>query len=160
MKTKLFSVLLLLFVVTRLYAYDFDYIYDSAYYFRFHITNADMPYTVEVTSPDGGTYVIDSVVIPKTVTYNGITYNVTGIGSYAFSGCNSLISIAIPNSVTSIGSHAFSGCNSLESITIPNSVTSIESYAFEGCNSLISVSINSDILVSVSLMPIFGLQVT
>ena len=38
----------------------------------------------------------------------------TRIGYSAFSGCNGLTSIMIPDSVTSIGSIAFSGCSSLQ----------------------------------------------
>ncbi|MBR2617649.1 MAG: leucine-rich repeat protein, partial [Clostridia bacterium] len=37
----------------------------------------------------------------------------TSIGSYAFSDCDSLTEIVIPNSVTSIGERAFYDCDSL-----------------------------------------------
>ena len=73
-----------------------------------------------------------NVVIPKSVDYNGNTYPVTSIISYAFSYCSDLTSVTIPNSVTSIGYSAFLYCSSLTSITIPNSVTYIGSSAFYG----------------------------
>ena len=60
----------------------------------------------EVTS---GTYT-DSVTIPETVIYNGVTYSVTKIGVAAFFHCFSLTSVTIPNSVTSIGNGAFDSC--------------------------------------------------
>lgn len=43
----------------------------------------------------------------------------------AFSYCESLTSIEIPDSVTSIGDYAFNNCESLASIVIPKSVTCI-----------------------------------
>ena len=67
--------------------------------------------------------------------------SVTSIGRYAFSGCNSLTTITIPDSVTSIGDSAFSGCSSLISIIIPDRVTTIGFYAFSGCSSLSSIII-------------------
>ena len=63
------------------------------------------------------------------------------IGGDAFSDCERLISIKIPNSVTSIGYRAFSNCDSLTSVTIGNSVTSIGESAFDMCTSLTSVTI-------------------
>ena len=53
-----------------------------------------------------------------------------GIAEYAFSGCDGLKSITIPNSVTSIGEYAFNLCDGLKSVTIPNSITSIGESAF------------------------------
>ena len=67
--------------------------------------------------------------------------SVTSIGSYAFSYCDSLTSITIPDSVTSIGQVAFYGCTSLTSITIPNSVKRIDIGVFERCTSLTSITI-------------------
>ncbi len=85
-----------------------------------------------------------NVVIPKTVTYNGKTYNVTSIGEYAFFDCSNLTSITIPNSVTSIGQCAFSR-SGLTSVEIPNSVTNISGYAFQSCSSLTSITIGNSV---------------
>ncbi len=82
-----------------------------------------------------------SVVIPKSVIYEGIAYRVTSIGDHAFFKCSSLTSVTIPESVTSIGSSAFYRCSSLASITIPEGVTSIGKYAFGGCSSMTSITI-------------------
>ena len=86
-----------------------------------------------------------SVDIPNTVSYGGVTYNVTSIGYNAFSNCYRLTSVTIPNSVTSIGSSAFYGCEGLTSVTIPNSVTSIGSSAFYDCKGLTSVTIPNSV---------------
>ena len=107
----------------------------------------------------------NSVVIPASVTYNSVSYSVTSIRGYAFSGCTGLTSVTIPNSVTSIGDGAFSGCTGLSSVTIPNSVTSIGNSAFSSCTGLTSVTIESDAIVSkayiydTNLKNIFGDQV-
>lgn len=86
-----------------------------------------------------------NVVIPESVTYNGTTYSITSIGSFAFYGCTSLTSITIPNSVTKIGVRAFRNCINLNNFTIPNSVSSIEEYAFQNCYALSSIVIPNTI---------------
>ena len=85
------------------------------------------------------------VIIPSTVIYNGVTYNVTSIGDYAFYDCSNLISVTIPSSVTIINNTAFQNCTSLTSMTIPSSVTSIGTNAFCSCTSLTSVTIPSGV---------------
>ena len=77
---------------------------------------------------------------------NEVEYsNVTSIGISAFTYCNRLESIIIPNTVKSIGSNAFSGCTSLTSVTIPDSVKIIGFSAFTNCTSLTSVTIPNSV---------------
>ena len=90
-------------------------------------------------------YYSGDLVIPKTVNVDGITYNVTGIGSSAFLYCLDLKSVTIPNSVTSIGEAAFSQCSALTTVSIPNSVTSIGDYAFRECTKLPSITIPNSV---------------
>ncbi|MBO5084845.1 MAG: leucine-rich repeat protein [Bacteroidaceae bacterium] len=89
----------------------------------------------------GDTKYTGLIIIPTTVTYEGVTYSVTSIGDGAFEGCSSLTFINIPESVTSIGSSAFRGCSSLTSINIPESVTSIGNTIFYECTGLTSITL-------------------
>lgn len=67
---------------------------------------------------------------------------VTSIAKQAFTYCNSLTQVIIPEGVTAIGAEAFYNCNFLTQITLPDSVVSIDSNPFVKCFSL------TDILVS------------
>ncbi len=85
------------------------------------------------------------VDIPENVTYDGCIYSVTSIGANAFSLCENLTKVIIPNSVTSIGNQAFTGCTGLEEVNIPIAVTRIGEQTFSLCKSLKEIAIPSSI---------------
>lgn len=135
---KTFFTLILAFVATStLMAEYYDFLSGDLYY-KFSNTSLDAVEVVSKVSPwEHETWDttenypgLTDVIIPSSVTHDGVTYNVTGIGYRAFHGCSTLKSIIIPNSITSIEGGVFGECSSLDTITIPNSVTSIGSYAF------------------------------
>ena len=71
--------------------------------------------------------------------------SVTRIGDGAFSCCDSLTSLTLPDSVTEIGDYAFGDCIELTSVTLPDSVTEIGDYAFSWCTSLSSITLPSSV---------------
>ena len=157
-KPFLLSLLVALLTSLSTHAYDFQ---SGDFYYNITSDN-----TVEVTS-DGNNYQgLTTATIPETVTYDGTTYSVTSIGSWAFKGCSSLTSITLPNSVTSIGDDAFNGCTSLpvednlryadtylveavdkslSTYTIKAGTNWIGDYAFDGCSSLTSITIPNSV---------------
>ncbi len=62
-----------------------------------------------------------------------------GIASYAFSGCQNMVSFTIPNSVRCLGNHSFISCTGLTSAFIPKNVTSIGIAPFDRCEGLESI---------------------
>ena len=81
---------------------------------------------------DGGKTYSGDVIIPESVTYMGVEYCVTVIGSGAFDGCSELTTVTIPNSVTTIGYGAFKDCSCLSAINLAPSVVRIYHNAFSG----------------------------
>ena len=113
-------------------------------------------------------YIMD-VKVPETVSYEGVTYTVTSVGSQAFFGYKLLFTVELPNTVTSLGEKAFYQCEVLESVklpdglkeipescfyscydlrtvNIPEGVTTIGESAFRGCGSLYSVTIPESVV--------------
>ena len=119
--------------------YDSDYKVDGIYYMQTGET------TVAVTcrNKQYNSYSGD-VVIPATISFNGVSFRVTTIADNAFRDCAQLTSVQIPESITSIGSRAFDHAG-ITSIVIPNSVTAMGYSCFEWCSKLEQVEIGSGI---------------
>lgn len=111
-----------------------------------------------VTSTDNFTFELDSkgeayiltgvtenlvgeVVVPDF--YNGLP--VTTIDNGAFTYCEDITSITIPETVTTIEGVAFQKCTSLQTINLPKTIKSITSSAFNYCDSLQNITIDNDI---------------
>ena len=143
MSAALFVLLLNVLGMTKGYAYDF--VVNGIYY---NITSSTAPRTVEVTYSNNawyyGNHYSGEVTIPSSVSRNGITYSVTGIGAHAFINSADLTSITISNKVSSIGYNAFYGCSGLEQITVASSNTYYDSR--ENCNAVIISSTNELII--------------
>ena len=140
-ETKFLKIIVLfmaIFASINVFAYDFEV--DGIYYNK----NSDGT-SVSVTYKSYSYSYWGDVIIPSSVTYNGITYSITSIDYKAFSDCKYLKSVEIPNSVTKISDGAFSNCSGLTSITIPNSVTTIGNTAFYYCSGLKSVEIPNSV---------------
>ena len=95
--------------------------------------------TAEVVFHRGYAYSGD-LVIPSSVTSDGIDYSVTSIAN-AFSKSTELTSITIPNSVTSISEGIFTGCPNLTSVVIEEGNPKYDSR--ENCNAIIETASNT-----------------
>ena len=102
--------------------------------------------TVEVVADDSYQN-FNSISIPEKIKKDGIEYNVSCIGAFAFKDCKRLVSIVIPNTITKIRAGAFYGCNGMMSINIPDNVTFIDNLAFTYCSSLTNMKIPSSVRI-------------
>ena len=66
---------------------------------------------------------------------------VTTIEKSAFDCCTGIESVIIPDSVTFIGEHAFSTCINLKTVTLPSGIKEIKEYTFAGCKNLKNITI-------------------
>ena len=85
------------------------------------------------------------LIIPSTVTSDGITYTVNLIGNNAFQIVNTLTNITIPNTVTAINDFGFYRCPNLTSIYFSNSLISIGLAAFHSCKNLNNIYIPNSV---------------
>ena len=111
-------------------------------YFYYRITDTGTN-EVSVTYKDLNykSYNLSAYTLPATVTYDGKTYNVTGIDHHAFDGCIQLVNLNIYESnIRTIGIQSFRNCSNFARINCPNSVTTIDNYAFQDCESLCEIT--------------------
>ena len=147
MKQRLQRILLLclfFLVATTSFAYDCEI--NGIYY---NLNKDDQTASVSYYADSWADFNVDiyytgNIVIPQSITFEGIEYEVTAIGWSAFAACPDLTSVTIPESVNDIRHYAFWGCTGLTSLTIPNSVTNIGNYAFRG-SGLTSIHIPNSI---------------
>lgn len=86
----------------------------------------------------------NSVTIPPSLKYMGVTYQITSIKTKAFSGNKNLRSIVIPSSIRTIGSQAFFKCKNLKKITIKTpylSKKTVGAKAFKGIHAKAKIKV-------------------
>ena len=177
---RLFALLFALFLGMQwAYAYDFSNT-SGGKTFYYNIIDPTNRY-VEVTYPNTSSDPWGDVTKPtgywtllSTASYQGQTYTVTRIGSYAFEDCTGITGVTIPEGVTEVNRSAFSGCTGLTSVTINSnalasaeytsdnnlksrfgeqvtsytigsSVTAIGERAFYGCSNMTQLTFNGNV---------------
>lgn len=85
------------------------------------------------------------ISVPSAVSDGAAAYTVTAVGVSAFSGCNFLTTLTLPQTVTSIDANAFYNCTSLASVSWPENLVTIGENAFYGCKSLDEVVLPSSV---------------
>lgn len=121
---------------SRIYESQFyDFVADRLVYLKTTAT------TVKVMNPESedesapGADYSGVINIPRTVSYGGTTYTVTGIGFNAFA-VSDVTQVIIPNTVTYIEDQAFYMCTDLRSVDIGSGVRTIGDCAFNFCEDL------------------------
>ena len=101
-----------------------------------------MPKGVLYTSNAEGIVITDcSDAYKDSLTEIVVPYGVIAIGSHAFSWCQNITSVYLPDTVTSIEEGAFYECNSLLEINIPEGIECIADQTFSGCHALTSIEL-------------------
>lgn len=150
-----------------LQAQSFSSVTPSGHTLWYFVKNSTR-HTIEVTWINdyyGNHYSLSgSLVIPDSVSYNGIMYAVTAIrdswsnsspGYGVFSNEPGLTSVILPSTLEYVGSYAFYGCTGLVSVNFNNELQEIHEGAFQNCSSLTSVTI-PDTVTAVGAKAFFG----
>lgn len=99
-----------------------------------YLGNAENPYVVLAKAEHSG------------IKSCNVNTNTKIIADQAFSGCQKLERVSIPDGVVYIGIHAFDYCTSLSEAEIPESVAYIGENAFVRCEKLSAVTIPKNVL--------------
>lgn len=73
------------------------------------------------------------VSVPANIIIDGQMYQVKYIAEKAFSDCDTITEVIVPEGITSIGSHAFFDCDALREVHIPSTLVICQYDAFEKC---------------------------
>ncbi len=119
--------------------YSIGYYYDKDPEFTYSICILDNKKNAKIITVKDIVKPYINTVDKKDMIFEGDLYSITKVGNYAFSGCDALTSVSLPNA-TSIGDQAFSNCDALTSVSLPNA-TSIGDQAFIDCDALTSASL-------------------
>ena len=102
-------------LLTHLSAYGVGFTVGKLYYYS---ESTSEPYCASVSVDSDFKETIESIVIPESITYSGITYTVTQIRNEGFSRCPRLERVDIPKSVTEIGEESWLYSPSLKKINV------------------------------------------
>ena len=151
-KYVMFSLIVMFFIPTKIFAIDGDYnfgkigVRDIKYDLgSFEVKDNNLKYTEQsqftfnekkgmIVSYNGNESCVN---IPNEI--NGVS--VTQIGQYAFGKCNNLNKVVIPASVKKINMSAFLKCNNLEEVIFNEGLDEIDDYAFEDCSKLVNITL-------------------
>lgn len=147
MKRKLILLVAALMAIGQnAFAYDFSAVAPSGqtlyykiidptnhYVMLTHPSGPDEPWAYQCLWDDNSNIPMGPLVLPNTVTHNGITYTVRAVGERAFYKCP-IFSVTMPNTVDSVGPYAFGECPYLTEITFSNTLRYIGSGAFCALN--------------------------
>ena len=81
--------------------------------FKYKINGSTLSLTRQTDAMVSG-----DLVIPPSITHNGVTYPVTEVESWACYNVNNITTVQIPSTVTEIGLYAFNHCTKLRSIEV------------------------------------------
>ncbi len=138
MKRTIGILMALLLSTMSLRAYDFEALSPSGHTLYYDTVDGE----AHLVHPNTATtlflsYIAGELVIPSTVTFDGVTYTVTAIDATGSSGnigcftdCSLMTQVNIPSTIKYIGAKAFNNCPLLGTVTIPSSVDSIGTDAF------------------------------
>lgn len=121
-------------------AYDFEV---GGVYYRINYDSISVMVTYGASYTPGS--YSGHVTIPSEVSYNSMTYSVTGIGQNAFRNSSGLTGVDIPNTVTRISDDAFASCTGLTEITLPESLEKLGGGVFMYCSGLTSLFIPANV---------------
>ena len=82
------------------------------------------------------TFYVGDIVIPPTVSIDGVDYPVVGTEAAAFQNCRDLTSVILPESCVTIDNNTFNGCEKLTNWPVPSTATKIGQGSFVRCKSL------------------------
>ena len=85
------------------------------------------------------------LVIPDHIAYKGESYEVVGIGSWAFNKETRIKTVKLPSTIRFIEPYAFYMCVGLESINIPEGITYMGDYLFFACRKITSIHLPEEI---------------
>ena len=110
-------------------------------YYELNTTGRTATLTYQTTTTSNYASIPANLIVPSSVTYNGVSFSVTEISDRAFANCTKLESISIPASVTTIGTTAAWASNSQEGDYLPfYGCTSLKSIVFEDGTSDLTLS--------------------